>query len=53
MNKLGCLSKANNGSLMVVVAYRNENDIDVRFENGVIVAHQKYNDFVNGNIKCV
>lgn len=52
MSRIGCISKSNNGLLMVIVAYRNDSDIDVRFENGIVVANQKYDDFKNGNISC-
>lgn len=39
-----------NGMLMTIVAYRNDTDIDVQFENGTIVENQRYEDFKNGNI---
>lgn len=41
-----------NGHLMLIRSFRNENDIDVCFDNGIIVTNQKYDDFVNGNIVC-
>lgn len=50
MNKISETAIANNGMLMTIVAYRNDEDIDVQFENGTIVENQRYDDFKNGNI---
>lgn len=36
---------------MKIVAYRNKRDIDIQFEDGVIVEHRKYSDFKAGAIK--
>lgn len=52
MNRVGSISKSNNNLLMTIIAYRSDEDIDICFENGVIVTNQKYDDFVNGNIVC-
>ena len=35
---------------MVILEYNNRNDIKVIFEDGTIVEHQSYDDFLNGNI---
>ena len=35
---------------MVILEYNNRNDIKVIFEDGIIVEHQTYDDFLNGNI---
>lgn len=50
MSKIGEISISSNGLLMVIIAYRSDNDIDVRLENGIIVTNKSYNDFINGNI---
>lgn len=50
MSKIGEISKSRNGLLMVIIAYRSDNDIDVRLENGIIVTNKSYDDFINGNI---
>ncbi len=49
--KLGKTNIASNGIKMTIVAYRNCNDIDVQFEDGVIVQHKTYDSFKNGCIK--
>lgn len=36
---------------MKIIAYRNKRDIDIQFEDGVIVEHRKYSDFKTGAIK--
>lgn len=36
---------------MKIIAYRNKRDIDIQFEDGVIVEHRKYSDFKAGAIK--
>lgn len=49
---IGKTNTSVNGHLMLIRSYRNENDIDICFDNGVIVTNQMYDDFVNGNIVC-
>ena len=39
------------GQLMTIIAYRNNKDIDIRFEDGVIVTNKTYFHFKNGTIK--
>ena len=41
----------NNGERMTIVRYGNAKDIDVRFEDGVIVEHRTYKNFKVGKIK--
>ena len=44
-----------NGLLATIVGYRNNYDIDVEFEDGVVAQHKKYSLFVAGSIgypKC-
>ena len=33
-----------------IIAYRNANDLDVRFTDGTIAEHRRYDEFKNGNI---
>ena len=35
-----------------IIAYRNQNDIDIRFENGIIAHNRRYDKFQLGNIAC-
>lgn len=51
LNRVGETHKAFNGQLMTIIAYRNYEDIDVRFEDGTIVEHIKYNNFQRGYVK--
>ncbi len=39
------------GSMMTIVKYTNEGNIDVRFENGYLAKGRQYGDFVRLNIK--
>ena len=39
------------GQLMTIIKYRNVKDIDVLFENGTIVEHKSYENFLRGNIR--
>ena len=41
----------NCGLIMKIVAYRSANDLDVKFNDGTIVEHKSYNNFLNGKIK--
>lgn len=49
--RIGETSVANNGMHMEIIAYRNANDVDIRFEDGLIVTHKKYRHFQLGNIR--
>lgn len=42
---------ANNGMKMTIIAYRNFKDIDIQFEDNVIVTGKRYNNFKLGKIK--
>lgn len=44
-------SLAGCGQVMTIIAARSSTDIDIRFENGDIVQHAKYNDFKTGRIR--
>jgi len=50
-DRIGKVTKACNGQAMTIVAYRGANDIDVKFEDGVIVQHASYNCFKRGEIR--
>lgn len=50
INKLGESGVAKNGLKMEIIAYRNSNDIDVKFENGIIVCNKSYLSFKRGTI---
>lgn len=49
--RLGETNRALNGLMMTIIAYRSGTDIDIRFEDGVIVEHKNYRAFKNGEIK--
>ena len=51
-NRVGQTNRANNGLMMTIIVYRNATDLDVRFENGEIVKHKSYKDFLTGTIGC-
>ena len=50
-NRLGKISENTQGIPMKIIEYRTEKDIDVQFENGVIVQHKRYSKFCEGKIK--
>lgn len=49
-NRLGETRMMNCGMEATIIRYGNSKDIDVRFEDGVIVEHKRYRAFENGNI---
>ena len=49
--KLGETNRANNGLIMTIIAYRRSDDIDIQFEDGVIVYNKAYTMFKRGSIK--
>lgn len=51
-DRVGQTNKASNGLMMTIEVYRNATDIDVRFENGVLVQHKAYKEFLTGTIGC-
>lgn len=40
----------NSGRKATIIAWRNKNDIDVEFEDGIIVSHKQYNNAKRGSI---
>ena len=47
--RMGETRTANNGQKMTIIAYRNSNDIDVRFEDGTIVYKKTFTSFKKGS----
>ena len=50
LERVGEVSKAKNGMLIKIIEYRSARDIDVQFEDGVVVKNKSYNDFKEGYI---
>ena len=48
---IGQVSMANNGQKMKIIEYRNSHDIDVEFEDGIIVESRSMNCFNRGTIR--
>ena len=51
IDKTGEVGYNNQGEKMTIIAYRNCEDIDIQFDDGVIVYNRKYNKFKIGRIK--
>lgn len=51
VNHVGETVRANNGLLMTIIAYKNDADIDVQFEDETVVKHRNYRAFKKGQIK--
>ena len=49
--RLGETNIASNGLKMTIINYRRCNDIDIKFEDDIIVYHKTYHDFQHGMIK--
>ena len=49
--RIGETSTANNGMKMTIIEYRKSNDIDIRFEDGLIRTNVAYRDFKKGTIR--
>ena len=50
-NRVGETSISSDGQIMIIIAYRSCKDIDVRFEDGVVVTNKSYIHFKSGVIK--
>lgn len=50
-NRIGETATSFEGQLMTIIAYRNNKDIDIRFEDGVVVTNKVYRHFKSGTIK--
>lgn len=51
LKRIGECSRAQNGMMMTIIAYRTNNDIDVRFEDGYVKEHVVYGNFLRGVVK--
>lgn len=51
-NRVGMTSVMNNGLVATIIAYKNNKNIDVRFDNGQIVINRPYHNFNDGKISC-
>lgn len=49
--RLGQQVRAGNGELMTIIAYRGSKDVDVQFEDGTVVEHVLYQNFVKGYVE--
>ncbi len=48
--RLGITSRAKNGMEMTIIGYDGEREVTVKFEDGAIVSHRGYREFVEGDI---
>ena len=51
-DRTGEVLKMNNDLMATIISYRGSMDIDIEFENGVIVRNRTYGSFLRGSIKC-
>jgi phage gpG-like protein len=51
LNRVGETHMLSNGMLATIIAYRNNTDIDVMFEDGAIVHHVAYHRFLTGAVR--
>ena len=49
--RLGQQVRAGNGELMTIIEYRGSKDVDVQFEDGIVVRHVLYQNFVKGYVE--
>ena len=49
--RLGQQVRNGNGELMTIIAYRGSKDVDVQFEDGTVVEHVLYQNFVKGYVE--
>jgi hypothetical protein len=50
-NRIGETNKARNGEEMKIIAYRNNQSIDIQFSDGTIIHNRTYSAFKQGSIK--
>ena len=48
--RVGQTVQNKDGELMTLIVYRGFNDIDIQFEDGIIVEHRSYNSFKDGKV---
>ena len=51
IDRIGETNTANNGLKMTIINYKNSKNVDIQFEDGIIVCHKNYNNFLNGAIE--
>ena len=49
-DRIGETKKNNQDLIMTIIAYRNNRDIDIQFEDGTIVENRRYEHFLKGTI---
>ena len=49
--RVGEISTATNGQKIKIVAYHNYADVDIQFEDGTIVYHKSFSNFLDGKVK--
>lgn len=49
-SRVGERRKMNNGLYATVIKYRNSKDIDVQFDDGVVVRHKYYHTYLHGSV---
>lgn len=52
IDRTGEISILKSGLTATIISYRNANNLDIEFENGVILCNQTYDHFKNGWILC-
>jgi hypothetical protein len=50
-SKVGEINYNNQNLKMIIINYRNIHDIDVQFENGIVLKHKEYDSFLKGIIR--
>ena len=50
VDKTGEVRRANNGMLMKIIAYHSRSNIDIQFEDGIVVSGKSYKNFKKGII---
>ena len=51
IDRTGEIGYNKQGFKMTIIRYRNNADIDIKFEDNIVVKHRRYKDFKNGSIK--
>lgn len=51
IDRTGETNSNNSGRVMTIITYRNANDMDIQFEDGIIIKHVRYLHFKKGNIR--
>ena len=50
-NRVGEIGYNNQGEKIIIIRYGGAKDIDVQFEDGIIVYNRSYSNFIKGKIK--